>query len=300
MSKPSGHSESCRQGAICTCAILLLAIRGAFPPISLPAFNRVCFECRLTANAQTSSPAKIEMTLPLEMAASHFFAWDKPITLKVDCPAIILSKLPPALTGISFRDGLFSANVDGSGTLRNPSLTGTVSCLNGRFAKLPGPVSGIGGQIDFRGSLAAITVANLEFDDARLSLHGAIDFTDTSAISIKLIPDTALFELTVIPPGKCIGGVQAFASRRIDPNTSAFTEIQEMELKGGLHSNPWSVSLTTSDEAKPRENHSLCASGGDTLQLTIASTQKTEIGQRALRIFRGHNSPGSLKQLPRP
>ena len=49
----------------------------------------------LSANAQNSSPAKIEAALPLQLAASHFFAWDKPITLKVDCPAILLSKLPP-------------------------------------------------------------------------------------------------------------------------------------------------------------------------------------------------------------
>ena len=160
----------------------------------------------LSANAQNSSPAKIEGALPLQLAASHFFAWDKPITLKVDCPAILLSKLPPALTRVSFRDGILSANVDGSGTLRNPTLTGTVSCLNGRFAKLPGPISGVGGQVDFRGSLAAITIANLEFDDARLPLHGAIDFTDTSSVSIKLIPDTILYQLTAIPPAKCING----------------------------------------------------------------------------------------------
>ena len=176
-----------------------------------------------------------------------------------------------------------------------------MSCLNGRFAKLPGPISGVGGQVDFRGSLAAITIADLEFDDARLPLHGAIDFTDTSAVSITLIPDATLYQLSLIASTKCVSGVNVFGSRRIDSNTSAFPEVQEIELQGGLHSNPWSISLTTSDEAKPRENHSLCASGGDILQLAIASTQKTEFGQRALRIFRGRNQPaGSLKQLPRP
>jgi hypothetical protein len=177
---------------------------------------------------------------------------------------------------------------------------GTVSCLNGRFAKLPGSISGVGGQFDFRGSLAEITIANLEFDDARLPLHGAIDFTDTSALSITLIPDTILYQVTSIAPTKCVSGVNVFGSRRIDSNANSFSEIQEIELRGSVHSNPWSISLTTSDEAKPLENHSLCESGGETLELAIASTQKIEFGQRALRIFRGRNKPRPLKQPQRP
>ena len=83
-------------------------------------------------------------------------------------------------------------------------------------------------------SSSAITIANLEFDDARLPLHGAIDFTDTSAVSITLTPDATLYQLTAIAPAKCVSGVNVFGSRRMDSSANAFSEIQEIELKGGL------------------------------------------------------------------
>jgi len=259
------------------------------------------FHLSLIADSANSSAAKFEITLPLQANGPNFFDWDKPMALKLSCPALLLSKLPPALTHVSFRDGILSATVDGSGTMRSPHLVGNIACLNGRLAKSPGAITGIDGQIDFHGSGASITFANLAFDDTRLPLHGTIDFPATSSIAIKLIPDAPVYELAATSLNKCVSSVNIFSSRHIEANSNIFDEMESVEVRAGFHVRPWTIALTKDSGASSVENHSLCASDGETLQFAVAATPKTEFAQDAIRAFRGLNPPAtSLKQLPRP
>jgi hypothetical protein len=259
------------------------------------------FRLTLIAMSANSSPVKLEIALPLQLTESTFFDWDKPMTLHLSCTALLLSKLPPIVTRVSFRDGILSANVDGSGTMRNPSVTGNISCLNGRFAKSPGPVTGVSGQVDFRGAEASITFMNLEFDETRLPLHGSIDLTDTSMIPVKFIPDSTVYELVPVSLGKCVRAVNIFSSRHMDANVNIFDEVEEAEIRVGFHAEPWTISLTKGSSQQQNESHSLCDANGDTLELAVVATPKIEFGQRAVQIFRGRNRPAaSFRRLPPP
>jgi hypothetical protein len=189
--------------------------------------------------------------------------------------------------------------------LRNPTLTGDVSLLNGRFVKSPGPVNGLNGQIRFRGSSATIAFANLDLADARLPLHGAIEFADTSNVSITLVPDVPIYELTPVAPGQCISGANIFGARRIDSETNALAQVQEIELRGGLGSDRWTITFAEYGPAQPlnskslfSRSFSLCKSDGDVLQFALSATEKPELGQRALNIFRDRNLPASMLKPP--
>jgi hypothetical protein len=258
------------------------------------------FKLALSANAASSSQAQFDLALPLELAGSVFFARDKPMTFKVNCPAIVLSKLPRYLTRVSFRDGIVSANLEGAGTSRNPTITGNIACVNGRLAKSPGPIAAANGQIDFHGSSADITFANLELTDARLLFHGAINFSDTSNVSIKLIPESPIYELAGVAPTKCIASVNIFGARQIDPETNALPEIRDVELHGGLDLHLWRIALRKDDSAQLPESFSFCESDGDVLQLALPPSQRIEFGQHALGILRGRSRTPNFKPLPFP
>jgi hypothetical protein len=185
--------------------------------------------------------------------------------------------------------------------LRNPHLSGNISCLNGRFSRAPGTISGIDGQIDFDGSQAVVSFAHLDFDETQWPFHGTIDFADTGNISITLVPDSPLYELTPPSLGKCIRAANIFASRHITSNMNGFDEIGTVQFHMGLHSQPWTIALEKSDETKPRADYLLCDSGGEILQLAVAAAPKAEFGQRALHVFRGNVSGAAvLRQPPQP
>jgi hypothetical protein len=259
----------------------------------------------LLVNATNSDPVKIEAALPLQLASPTFLAWDKTILLQLSCPAVWLPKLPRYLTRKIFHDGILSGNIDASGTLRSPKVTGEFSLLNGRFVKSPGPLDGLSADLEFHDNVAEITFVNLDLADARAIFRGTIDFSDTSKVSIKLIPVLPLFDLTSISPANCVEGVNIFALKHLASEKNEFVEVQQIDLAGGIASSGWNLTVVEHGPAQSlhakslfARTHSFCESGGGVLQFAVPPMQKNEFGQRALNIFQRNNNPTRSLTLP--
>ena len=262
------------------------------------------------ANVTNSDPVKFEATVPLDLTHAtaygrSIFAWDRPISVMLNCPALLLSKLPQCLTPKVFRDGILTGNLVASGTLQGPNVTGELDLLNGKFAKAPGAISGFDGRIMFQGKSAAISSASLELADAKLPFNGTIDFGNTSDISIKLFPDVRVFGLGITATNQCVSSANIFGGRRIDGDTSVFAQVDEVDLRGGFGATPWTMTLVQYGRAQAdilrsrfSQTFSLCKVGGEILQLAVPASQKMEWGQRASNIFQGRNAmpavPGDL------
>ena len=149
----------------------------------------------------------------------------------------------------------------------------------------------------FQGKSATISFANIDLTDAKLPFDGAIDFNDTSNISVKLFPESRVYRLDLTAAGQCVSGANIFSARRNDWDTSVFAQLEEVDLHGGFGSTPWTITLVQygreqANISKTRfsQTFSLCKSGGEILQLTVPASQKTELGQRALNIFQGQTA----------
>ena len=265
----------------------------------------------LRATTTDPSPMQFEATLPLQLKPPNqqhrsIFAWDQPFAAKTSF-SVLLPKVPRYITRQIFHDGILTGSVTGAGTLQRPILAGELSLLNGRFVKSPGPITGLSGSLQFHDTFATIAFANVELQDVKLGFGGAIDFADISNLSIKLVPELPVFDLTSAAPDQCISGANIFALRRVDADTNASTEVQEIELHGALDSRAWTITLSEHGRAQPLNSKSLfartfsfCPSGGEVLQLAVPATKQDELGQRALNIFRGREQPSPTLKPPQP
>ena len=260
------------------------------------------------ATVTNSDPVKVSAMVPLDLTSASvtgrsIFAQDRPISATLNFPAVLLPKLPRYVTGEVLQDGILSGNLVASGTLQKPSVNGELALLNGRFIKTPGPISGFGGRVMFNGKSATISFASLDLTEAKLPFDGAIDFSNTSNISIKLSPQSRVYDLSAA--GQCVSGANIFAGRRSDLDTTEFAQLEEVSLHGGFGSTPWTITLVLYGRAQPNisktrfsQTFRLCKSDGEVLQLTVPASQKTELGQRALNIFQGRNPPAPTINQP--
>ena len=267
------------------------------------------------ATAENSAPIKIEATMPLDFKhgdaiGQNIFAWDRPISATLDFPAVLLPKWPRYLTRGSFQDGILSGNLVLAGTLQHPTATGELALLNGRLIKTPGPISGLGGRISFLGKSAAISFANLDLEETKLPFDGTIDFNNTSNISMKLFPAARVYALSLTARAHCVSGVNIFSARRTDADSNIFPRLEELDLRGGFRSTPWTITLVQYGRAQANilktrfsQTFSLCSTAGEILQLAVPASQKIEWGERATNILQGRDlpfvMPGDLYQLNR-
>ncbi len=257
----------------------------------------------LLTTIPNSAPFTVEAKLPLPFAepSRSIFSRDQPISAKADFPAILLAKVPRYLTGKPFRDGIVSGNLTASGTLRNPKLNGEVALLNGRFAKAPGPIEGMNVHAAFHGTTATLAPAELQLPDAKLPFDAAIEFADTSNISLKLNPHLPVYEFSQIASSDCVSGINIFGTRRSENEQTGFAIVQELDLRGGIGSDRWTMTLNEYGRAQPlgfknlfSKNLPLCQSDGETLQLVVPSAQKIEFGRDASSILRGRQTPPAV------
>ena len=255
------------------------------------------------ATAKNSDPVSLEATMPLDFTRAganrrNIFAWDRPISVTFNFPAVLLPKWPRYLTHESFQDGILSGNVVASGTLQHPNVTGEFALLNGKLEKAPGPISGLGGRITFLGKSATISLAHLDLAEATLPFDGAVDFNDTSNISVKLFPGVRVYALGPAAAAQCISDINIFGARRIDADSTLFPQLEELDLRGGFDSTAWTITLlqygrSQANILKTRfsQTFSLCSTSGETLQFAVPASQKMEWGERATNIFQGRDLP---------
>jgi autotransporter translocation and assembly factor TamB len=261
------------------------------------------------ATASGSSHCKMEAILPLNLdrpnaANGNLFALDQPFSAKLDFPAVLLPRLPDYLIGWTYHSGILSGNLVASETLRHPRVVGDAQLINGRFVESYGAMTGLSGHLKFKGASASLEFANIELANGRLPIHGSLDFTNSSGLVAKLTPEITLSTLIDLESDQCVSGVNFFVTSGSSPPVrfhNAFTEVHQIELRGGISSGPWSLILMANGggpspaaQLDLRQTFQLCKSNGKYLQFGLATTQRFELGREALRILDGRRIPRPL------
>ena len=268
------------------------------------------------ANVTNSDPVKVEATMPLDLTRAAIngpgiFALDRPIVATLNCPAILLPKLPHYLTGKIFHDGILSGNLVASGTLQAPSLSGELACLMANFPKPRDRSPASEAAFVFQGKSATISFASLDLTEAKLPFDGTIDFNNTSNVSIKLFPEARVYGLDLPATTQCDEGREYFCRTSDRWQSHLFSRnLKRWICTADLASAPWTMTLLQYGRAQENilrtrfsQTFSLCDSDGDTLHFAVPASQKMEWGERASNIFQGRNSPpatpGDLYHLNR-
>jgi hypothetical protein len=251
----------------------------------------------ITAVPSSGSHFNVTATLPLEMPTGPVVRlWDvnRPFSISLDAPALLLARLPKYLTHGIFKDGIFSARLTVSKTLAHPEMNGEMQLINGRLRKQPGAMTGLAGRLVAHGSQAALEFATIDFADGTLPLHGVIDFTNPMKIAVQLVPEARLFALQGSAGVHCISGLNLFQVKAGSArHQNLFPEILDAGLQGAWNGDDWKIALRESAStiwrygaADQSETFPLCRDG-TMLQLGVGPGAANE----ATLIFEGRRLP---------
>jgi hypothetical protein len=153
-------------------------------------------------------PIACEITTPIRLGREDRSEAPPPINVEVRFPRILLERLPRYLTRDVFREGLLSGELAVSETLRHPKILGNVELTRAKLDKIPIQPAAGSTRVTFNGITASVDSANLATTDLDLSFRGAINFADTQAISITMLPTQPITDLSASEATDCIGRIQ--------------------------------------------------------------------------------------------
>jgi hypothetical protein len=243
---------------------------------------------------------------PTETPTHSFFAHDQPATGVLDFPAVMIAKLPRFLKGGDFAAGILSGKLVLSHTLESPQFTGDAQLIDGRFQDRRGSFVAASSRLIFTGTKAEIEFLNLRSGEGSARFHGGVDFTNSDQISVRLIPDSLVANLSHLAQDRCIDGLSFFAIGRgprfagPTENVELYSELTEAVLRSGVSFGQWTLVLTErsrdnlldSDKKPKTETRTVfhfCLgdeSRGNSLQIGFPNVPRSDIAHDALTKFR--------------
>ncbi len=187
-----------------------------------------------------SSPINFTANFPLRIGTDWNAFLISPLNVTLDFPSIFLANTPQFFHPEIFRDGILSGNISLSGTLQHPWITGEVQLLNGTLSggsRTSFNLTEASSRVSFTGNRASLDFLNAATKDVDLSLHGEIDFQDTSAVAINITGATPIFDVT-LRPIDCVSKIEIGAV-----TVTLAPAIAELELRGGVFRSDWTIGL---------------------------------------------------------
>jgi len=187
-----------------------------------------------------SSPINFTANFPLRIGTDWNAFLISPLNVTLDFPSIFLANTPQFFHPEIFRDGILSGNISLSGTLQHPWITGEVQLLNGTLSggsRTSFNLTEASSRVSFTGNRASLDFLNAATKDVDLSLHGEIDFQDTSAVAINITGATPIFDVT-LRPIDCVSKIEIGAV-----TVTLAPAIAELEFRGGLFRSDWTIGL---------------------------------------------------------
>ena len=194
----------------------------------------------VTANATASgsAPVRLDATIPFQLEKRESgiaLLTEGPISLTLNFPAIFLAKMPRYVSRGIFHDGILSGQLAISESLGRPRVLGEVQLIEGKFAV----GATLSTRLTFGGQTGVIEFAQLKQNGAQLSARGEIDFSDSSQLNLKLVPNTPL--LASFEAGDCVTGLELSP---MPGNASPSPPIHKIDLRGSLFASGWTISLS--------------------------------------------------------
>jgi hypothetical protein len=192
-------------------------------------------------------PIACEITAPIRLGQTNTSASLEPMTANLSFPKILLERLPRYLTRDLFREGTLSGKLAASETLRHPKIFGDLQLVKATLGNTSIGASTGSARLTFGGATASIDSANLETDDVDLAFRGEIDFGDTNAISITVLPTQPITELVGSEAVDCISHIKILPR---SANQPALPLANEIIFSGGVAGN-WTVTLNETQSGDP-------------------------------------------------
>ncbi|MEP6685947.1 MAG: hypothetical protein ABJB22_04145, partial [Verrucomicrobiota bacterium] len=246
---------------------------------------------------------------PKETPTHTFLAYDQPAAGTLDFPLVMIARLPRFLKRDDSAAGILTGKLALGHTLRSPELTGDAQLIDGRFRDHRGSPLAVSSRVVFNRSKAAIEFLNLRSGEVEASarFRGDADLTNFEEISVRLVPDSLVANLSHFAQDECINGFNFFAIDRrggysVGPpnDIENYPELSKAVLRGGGPSGQWTLTLTERSrdnfldpgkkvKAETRTAYRLCLgepSPGNNLQLGLPTALKSDFAHDVLARFR--------------
>ncbi len=178
------------------------------------------WEAHAVFDPAESKPIEIAATFPLRIGQPLSALWTSPLTLTASIPALQLVEIPMPESFSRFQSGTASGQLTITETLRHPRVTGQLNLMNVRYG-----LTEFDGRAHFEGNHATIESLTLGNKQQNASFFGEIDLQDTQQLSVQLLPNQPLLDLTAsIPLMDCVNRIEV---RSVEP-----TPVQPLMMPG--------------------------------------------------------------------
>jgi hypothetical protein len=219
--------------------------------------------------AARSDVVKAEGSLALQLRkleTGYALNTEGPLAANLSFPSIFLAKLPAYISRDVFTGGILSGNLSISNTLQHPTILGDASLIDVQFLRGFAVSTGL----TFKGPAATVDFVRLKQGAVDVSGNGEIDFQNLADIELRLVPSPSLLELTTLSAGDCVSSIE-FSSSSLD--TLSPRVISELNFRGGLFDQDWTVSLSSPGDVDAAKAFPFCfgdQSRGKRLTLQLA------------------------------
>ena len=136
-------------------------------------------------------------------------------------------------------------------------MIGDAQLIDGRFRDHSLHPFSASGRALFTGKKAEIEFANLQSGDGVARIRGEVDLTNSEEISVRLVPNSSLFNVSRSTQQGCVDGVSFSTIGRNDPshkdhkssqsnaneNIEMFPEISEVVLQHAASKGEWTLTV---------------------------------------------------------
>jgi hypothetical protein len=265
--------------------------------------------------APGSDAINLEAALPLlakpaQTPTHAFLSYDQPAVGKFDFPLVMIARLPRFLKRDDFAAGILSGTLALGRTLRDPEFTGDAQLIEGRFRDHSLHPFAASGRVTFASSKVELEFVNLLSGDGLARLRGEGDLANLEKISIRLLPNPPMLNLSRSTQDGCVEGISLSSLGRADTNhrdrkstpsianenPQGLPEISEVILRGAVASREWTLTiaersrdsqLNSGEEIKTK--YHFCRGTdvrGNALQIGWPIIPKSDLGHDVLFKFR--------------
>jgi hypothetical protein len=191
------------------------------------------WEAHAVVDPSVSKPIDMTFTFPFRIGQSLEQVWTSPINLHLDAPMVRLSEIVPPnwLSHVQGATGMAEVTITDS--LRHPKIAGYTQISGMAFGR-----TRLDYQARFERNIGIIETMKVADGQHEIFFGGNMDLQDTQHISVQLLPNQPLHDLTSL----VFNCVNTADLRTIDPTTPGLM-VDAIQLTGPLGNPDWQITV---------------------------------------------------------